>query len=72
MLLEATFGRESRYSLTTTPSGQAFRLDSLTGEISMVTNDDLIVLGPRAQTKLVVGNYYKLEFGEIAKYLGNK
>ena len=73
-LLTTTYADQDAYSIYNAKDGRVFRLNHQSGDVHLVTEDGLLRL-TEGKTKLIVGQYYKLEEkqGEsnFLKYLGN-
>lgn len=61
-----------RYQLHATPDGKTFRLDTQTGQTSLVTDKGVTGLPDDRRIQLRVGEIYKLENGKSAIYEGNE
>lgn len=61
-----------RYQIHTAPDGRTFRLDTQTGQLSVVTDKGVKVLPDDRNNQLRVGEIYTLENGKSAVYEGNE
>ena len=67
--------QSKRFLLTESERGEVYRLDTQTGEITLVTPDGLVRLNYKTP-QLEIGRYYRLEDPPVGdphflKYLGN-
>lgn len=62
----------NRYQLHATPDGKTLRLDTQTGQTSLVTEKGLTTLPDDRRIQLRVGEIYTLENGKSALYEGNQ
>ena len=67
-----TSSDSTRYQLNATSDGKMFRLDTQTGQTSLVTDKGLMTLPDDQSIQLKVGGIYKLETGVSAIYEGNQ
>ena len=61
-----------RYQLHTTADGKAFRIDTQTGQISLVTDKGITALPDDRKVQLKIGEIYTLENGKSAIYEGSE
>jgi hypothetical protein len=64
----ATHPPAPKYQISIAPSGQIYRLDATSGEVSLIEKPPTIANG---RTKLVVGSFYETESGSVLGYLGD-
>ena len=64
---QSTQQQEPKYQIAIAPSGQVYRLNATSGEVTIIekapTNSD-------GRTKLVIGSFYETERGDVVRYLG--
>jgi hypothetical protein len=57
-----------KYQISIAPSGQLYRLDVTSGEVTMIEKIPIISDG---RVKLVVGSFYETERGDVLRYVGD-
>lgn len=59
---------KTKYQITVSPSGQVYRLDTVSGEITILEKAPVQSV---RRTKLVVGSFYENEKREVLRYVGD-
>lgn len=58
--------QEHQYQLVPAPSGQVYRLDTVTGDVMNIEK----IVPSTEKTKLQVGSFYEIEDGNVVRYVG--
>jgi hypothetical protein len=68
----SSVGAGELFKIIAMPDGNAYRLNSQTGEIALVTEKGLTTLPINARTQLSIGGIYILENGQEVAYTGDQ